>query len=183
MKNNFKRYLEYLKDNPKGYWFRARLYGFGWTPATWQGWAVTAVFIGVLLWVGADFGKNPNPSGNEINWFFVKIIVLVTALIAICVIKGEKPKWNWGLPKNNNEQIDTTTGKLDEFNQNKKEAAVENKNKILEFLADKEKVVNNDIEKLLGVSDATVTRYMDELEQEGRVKQVGQGSETYYTKV
>lgn len=57
----------------------------------------------------------------------------------------------------------------------------ENKKKILEFLRENERVVNNDIEKLLGVSDATVTRYLDELEKEGRVRQVGAtGRAVYY---
>lgn len=61
MKNNLEKYLEYLKDNPEGHWFRAKLYGFGWTPAKWQGWAVTVGFMLALIWVGVDFGKNPNP--------------------------------------------------------------------------------------------------------------------------
>ena len=28
-----KEYIAYLKDNPQGYWFKARLYGWGWAPA------------------------------------------------------------------------------------------------------------------------------------------------------
>jgi predicted HTH transcriptional regulator len=49
----------------------------------------------------------------------------------------------------------------------------ENKEKILSFLNRNEKVANNDIEKLLGVSDATATRYLEELEQEGKIQQIG----------
>ncbi len=49
----------------------------------------------------------------------------------------------------------------------------ENLEKVRVFIADKERVANDDIEALLGVSDATATRYLDELEKEGRVKQVG----------
>ena len=49
----------------------------------------------------------------------------------------------------------------------------ENKNRILEFFKEKEQVVNNDIEKLLGVSDATATRYLDELEKDGKILQIG----------
>ena len=42
-------------------------------------------------------------------------------------------------------------------------------------------LTNNDVEKLLGVSDATATRYLDVLEQEGVVKQVGtEGKGVYY---
>ncbi len=61
-----------------------------------------------------------------------------------------------------------------------------NKEKILESfkgLVDG-RVTNNDIEKLLGVSDATATRYLEELEREGKVKQVGtEGRSVYYQKV
>ena len=57
----------------------------------------------------------------------------------------------------------------------------ENKKKILESLKEKGRVVNNDVEKLLGVSDATATRYLDELEKEGKVRQIGTtGHAVYY---
>ena len=57
----------------------------------------------------------------------------------------------------------------------------ENKEKILEFLRENEKVVNNDIEKLLGVSDSTATRYLDELEKENKIEQIGTtGNAVYY---
>ncbi len=58
---------------------------------------------------------------------------------------------------------------------------VKNKEKILKFLRENEKVANNDIEKLLGVSDATATRYMNELEKEQKVRQIGKtGNAVYY---
>ncbi len=58
----------------------------------------------------------------------------------------------------------------------------ENKEKILEFLNRNERVTNNDIERLLGVSDATATRYLNELEDEGKVRQVGTtGHAVFYT--
>ena len=47
------------------------------------------------------------------------------------------------------------------------------KKRISEFFEKKKEVANDDIEKLLGVSDATVTRYLEELEQEGKIRQVG----------
>ena len=50
--------------------------------------------------------------------------------------------------------------------------------------ASRGRMTNNDIEKLLGVSDATVTRYMEELEREGKVRQVGaEGRYVYYTSI
>ena len=57
----------------------------------------------------------------------------------------------------------------------------ENKIKILEFLQNNEKVTNNDVEKLCGVSDATATRYLNELEKEQKIKQIGTvGHAVYY---
>lgn len=59
----------------------------------------------------------------------------------------------------------------------------ENKQKIVEFFneAPNKRVANNDIETLLDVSDATATRYLEELEKEGSVRQVGKtGKYVYY---
>ncbi len=65
----------------------------------------------------------------------------------------------------------------------------ENKEKILASFASLESVgrdggvSNNDIEKLLGVSDSTATRYLDELEKEGKIHQVGtSGRSVFYTR-
>ena len=54
--------------------------------------------------------------------------------------------------------------------QKKKE---ENLQKIRELFNTRDRLANNDIENLLGVSDATATRYLDELEKEGYIRQVG----------
>ena len=59
----------------------------------------------------------------------------------------------------------------------------ENKEKLLDIFrqAQNKKITNNDIEKLLGVSDATATRYLDELEKEEKIKQIGKtGQGVYY---
>lgn len=56
--------------------------------------------------------------------------------------------------------------------------------KILELAYNQEKIANNDVEKLLGVSNATAERYLDELEHKGLLKQVGKiGQNVYYQKV
>ncbi|MFQ5661994.1 MAG: FaeA/PapI family transcriptional regulator [Candidatus Paceibacteria bacterium] len=73
------------------------------------------------------------------------------------------------------------SGVVKEAELNQREKKKENKQKILDFLRNRESVKNNDIEKLLGVSDATATNYMDELEREGKVEQVGStGIGVYY---
>jgi len=62
------------------------------------------------------------------------------------------------------------------------EQKIENKQKILAFVQEHGRVQNNDVEKLVGVSNATAERYLDELEKEGAITQhgtIGQG--VFYT--
>jgi len=53
-------------------------------------------------------------------------------------------------------------------------AKEENKRAIIAYLKQNSEAANNDIEKLLNVSDASATRYLDELEQEGAIEQIGE---------
>lgn len=93
-----KENIDYLKDNPEGYWFKKKLYGWGWTPARWQGWAVLIAYI-VLVSLFA-FTIDENSPTREIFFTFILPTILLTAtLIRICYKKGEKPTWMWGLPK------------------------------------------------------------------------------------
>ena len=58
------------------------------------------------------------------------------------------------------------------------ERKAENKQKLLTFVQEHGKIQNNDVEKLVGVSNATAERYLDELEKEGKLTQhgvIGQG--------
>ena len=47
------------------------------------------------------------------------------------------------------------------------------RDKIMVALTTKNKITNDEVEKLLHVSDATATRYLSALEKEGKIKQVG----------
>lgn len=64
------------------------------------------------------------------------------------------------------------------------EQKAENIRKVLELLNTKHPITNNDVESYLGVSDATATRYLDELEKEGKLVQVGKtGRYVYYERI
>ena len=53
----------------------------------------------------------------------------------------------------------------------------------MELFENKEKITNNDVEKHLNTSDATAERYLNELEKEGKIKQIGKtGKSVYYIK-
>lgn len=52
--------------------------------------------------------------------------------------------------------------------------------KIMEFVAKHKKITNDKVQKLLRVSDATATRYLSELEKQGKIKQVGTKKGSFY---
>lgn len=55
--------------------------------------------------------------------------------------------------------------------------------KILKHFEKNLRVTNNDVEKLFGVSNTTAYRHLEELEQKGKVRQVGRtGAGVYYEK-
>lgn len=59
-----------------------------------------------------------------------------------------------------------------------------NKEAILGLLETEGRLTNNHIEQMLGISDATATRYLEELEKGGFVRQVGTtGQHVYYERV
>jgi hypothetical protein len=93
--NIIQEYIRYLKDNPERYWFKAKLYGWGWDPATWQGWLVVFVHIAAVVLFALTI--DANSSTREIFFTFILPTVLLTVtLLRICYKKGEKPHWQWG---------------------------------------------------------------------------------------
>lgn len=93
-----KEYLDYLRDNPQHYWFKAKLFGWGWTPARWQGWLVILAYLALLLGLVSTIDEN-SPKSEVDFMFWLPLAILTAALIAICYKTGEKPRWNWGFPK------------------------------------------------------------------------------------
>ena len=58
------------------------------------------------------------------------------------------------------------------------------RDKIMQALTTKTKITNDEVEKLLYVSDATATRYLSALEKEGKIRQVGKtGTRVVYSKI
>lgn len=74
----------------KELWFRRKIYGLGWFPITWQGWAVVLGFAGIITINAFLLGKS-----NEFL-LIIETFILAMILIFICYKKGEKLKWKWG---------------------------------------------------------------------------------------
>lgn len=82
----------------KKLWFKRKAYGWGWYPATWQGWLVLALYIASTF----AFSSSVDNSSTDREVFFMLVLpflILTTALIRICYARGESPRWQWGVQK------------------------------------------------------------------------------------
>lgn len=87
-------------------WFRAKNYGWGWYPVTWQGWLITAGYaasftISFLIfgaWAGAatEAGADLRETIFGVLEFGIVLGLLSYSLYRVCSRFGEKPGWRWG---------------------------------------------------------------------------------------
>lgn len=65
-------------------WFGPKRYfGWGWTPVTWEGWAVTAIFLVIVIAGRVHFGAGlPG---------FVSIFLCLAVYLGIIVLTGTRP--------------------------------------------------------------------------------------------
>lgn len=76
-------------------WFKAKRYGWGWTPAVWQGWA--AVGIHALAIIAACWIMTAaEPLG--MTWCAGMLLALLSTLTLVIVAyrTGDAPRWRWG---------------------------------------------------------------------------------------
>ena len=86
--------IGYNENMPK-LWFKAKRYGYGWYPATWEGWLVLSIYIVLVL----AFSLTVDDTSPPREIFFTCILpvaLLTTILIRIAYKKGEKARWSWG---------------------------------------------------------------------------------------
>ncbi len=92
----FKNYIAYIKDNPEGYWFKRKLYGWGWVPAKWQGWLVLLGYIVYLTVITSSLSALSVPTDADSHRFISRVFLSAAVLIIICGMTGEPPRWQWG---------------------------------------------------------------------------------------
>jgi hypothetical protein len=99
--------MENNADTPQ-YWFRARRYGWGWTPCSVEGWIVT-IFTALALVAGnlaiallaGEVARHSavewRPSESDYLGIVLAWNVLVLGpAIWISWKRGEPPRWRWG---------------------------------------------------------------------------------------
>lgn len=95
--NIFTEHIAYLKDNPEGYWFKRKLYGFGWTPATKAGWFTTVLFMAIVI--GTALLHETYPQVIPPATLLAVILGALVLFLVVVYKTGESPRWQWGRRK------------------------------------------------------------------------------------
>ncbi len=83
------------KNRSNNLWFKAKMFGWGWYPISWQGWVLTLLYVIGIAKFALQANKQDSASDVLIN-FAIPFVIDTVFLLTICYIKGERPKWNWG---------------------------------------------------------------------------------------
>ena len=91
-----KPYLREISSKPNELWFRAKRWGWGWYPCTWQGGAILAMYLFAIIDGATWLHRHHMPMGELLLRFLPEFYILTVFLIIICYATGEKPLWRWG---------------------------------------------------------------------------------------
>jgi hypothetical protein len=80
----------------KKYWFKAKYYGWGWYPSSWQGGLVMLIFILLIIFNAIRIDSQQHSVSNFLINFIPQTILFAIILIIIAWQTGEMPKWRWG---------------------------------------------------------------------------------------
>jgi uncharacterized membrane protein len=76
-------------------WFKAKKYGWGWTPASWEGWLCLALLIVFVIWNFFRIDDVSNSARDVLHGFIFESLLAALLLVIVCFIKGEKPGTGW----------------------------------------------------------------------------------------
>lgn len=81
------------------YWFIRKTYGYGWTPATWEGWLVLTLYVVASVLTYLIVYPRADSAQNIVLWFVLPFVCYTALLLLTAYKKGEKPRWQWGNEK------------------------------------------------------------------------------------
>ena len=83
----------------KKLWFKAKWFGWGWRPVSWEGWAVTALYLFIIITKFQEIDAKSHSGSDTLIGFALPFILYTVGLLIICYLTGEKPHWSWGWKK------------------------------------------------------------------------------------
>lgn len=77
-------------------WFRAKRYGWGWVPVSWQGWLIIFAHIGMIAAGAYLLFDGLETNNTQLALFFIWTFVWTLPVMYAGYRKGEQPRWRWG---------------------------------------------------------------------------------------
>lgn len=82
-------------ETPKKPWFTAKTFGWGWTPATWQGWMMTLLMVELIIVVVFVSTLTGDTARQQLYVAFPFLALIISTMAMINYRTGEKAKWGW----------------------------------------------------------------------------------------
>ena len=115
-----------------------------------------------------------------LHLIYIAIIIVLGVWIASLVNKIKKLEKEGAVAESGKKEIEEVGRALAEHNKAVQEKIEEKKGRIIAVLQERSRITNDDVQKELGVSDATATRYLDDLEKDGKIIQQGSQKGAFY---
>lgn len=77
-------------------WFVRKTYGWGWTPASWEGWLVLGMYCILLAFLFRRANVLSHSGSDTLIAFALPFSILTSLLLGITYWRGEPPRWQWG---------------------------------------------------------------------------------------
>ncbi len=78
------------------YWFKAKRFGWGWYPSSWQGFLIIFAYVLFLGFVFAYVDEHSRSARDTVYGVVPWFVLATLVLLVICLKMGERPRWNWG---------------------------------------------------------------------------------------
>ncbi len=77
-------------------WFERKTYGYGWVPASWQGWLAMVIYVALIVFAIVRHDVSSHSASDTLYTAVPEFALYTALLIILCIWKGEKPRWQWG---------------------------------------------------------------------------------------
>ena len=77
------------------FWFKPKRYGYGATPVTWEGWALTLGVVLVAVGCGL-FVSGAGSAPTKVLWLAVGAATVVASIVVAKMKTGGRWQWHWG---------------------------------------------------------------------------------------
>ena len=83
------------------YWFKPHEYGYGATPVSWEGWALTAAIVAIVGLMTVALVSSGRNDAAVVVPYLVVVFGLIAALVLVARRKTDGTwRWRWGREQN-----------------------------------------------------------------------------------